>query len=181
MKEVEVKAKVENLEELEKRLVDLGCEFSDSLLEEDMIFTNLKGDYAEFRTDVNFIRIRKRGDKITLTLKRPLTNEQDCIEKESEINNPKEVADMLELMDHKKALELKKRRKKTKYKGLEICLDSIEELGDFVEVEKLTNDEDSEKIQKELFDFLKSLGIDEKERVIRGYDTMVYLKREGRE
>jgi hypothetical protein len=37
-------------------------------------------------------------------------------------------------------------------------------------------DEDGGKVQKELFDFLKKLGVSEENRILVGYDTMIWQK-----
>ena len=54
-----------------------------------------------------------------------------------------------------------------------ICLDKVEGLGEFIEVEKITEQDDSIQTQKKLFDFLKSLGISEEDQVFKGYDTLI--------
>jgi len=54
-----------------------------------------------------------------------------------------------------------------------ICLDEVEGLGSFIEVEK-TSAEDGEAIQEELFNFLESLGVKREDRVFKGYDTLKY-------
>lgn len=180
MKEVEVKAKVKNLKELEEKLVRLGCKFGEVLNDKNKIFVSTDRDFAEFQTDANFVRIRNRNGKIILTLKRPLSNELDCIEKEVIINDAEEMQGILELSGYHFVIEYSGKRRKTKYQDMTICLDELEELGSFVEVEKMTEEEDSGQVQKELFEFLKTLGVKEEDRVTRGYDTLCYLKREGR-
>jgi len=177
MKEVEVKAKVSDFGPIERKLVDLGCEISEIMTDKDKVFVNTDDDFAELKVgnSTNFVRIRDRDGLITLTLKRPLTGELDCIEKEIEISDARVMEEMLELFGYHKAVEFSKKRRKSKYKSYEICLDEFEEMGNFIEVEEMTEKEDSGAVQKELFEFLKSLGIDEKDRVANGYDTLIYL------
>ena len=68
-------------------------------------------------------------------------------------------------------------RKKAKYNDMEICIDAVEQLGSFIEVEKLSEG-DSLQIQEQLFTFLESLGVTKEDQVIKGYDTLMweYLK-----
>jgi adenylate cyclase class IV len=54
-------------------------------------------------------------------------------------------------------------------------LDEVDGLGSYIEVEKMS-DEDGEKIQNELFDFLQILGVSKEDRVLKGYDTLMWLK-----
>jgi len=62
-----------------------------------------------------------------------------------------------------------------KFKEYEICLDRVEKLGDFVEIEKMTEDSaDPKEVRKELFDVMKQFGFSEKDEETRGYDTQIY-------
>ena len=38
------------------------------------------------------------------------------------------------------------------------------------------SEEDGEKVQNELFNFLKTLGIKDEDRILIGYDSMMWLK-----
>ena len=82
-------------------------------------------------------------------------------------------------MGYHKVVEVHKVRRKTNYNDWEICLDEVDGLGSFVEAEKLGEDGEAEAIQKELFDFLKTLGVKEEDQMTRGYDTLVYLQGKG--
>lgn len=175
-KEIEVKAKVEDFIQLLEKLSGLGCQFSESVRQEDKIFTNFPdNEFAKFKPGINFLRIRKSGGKILFTLKQSLVNELEGIEKEVEVNDAKELEEILELMGYHEAVQVTKMRRKAKYKDYEICLDDVEGLGSFVELEKIT-DEDSEKVQSEMMDFLLGLGVEAEDRILNGYDTLVWLK-----
>ena len=67
-----------------------------------------------------------------------------------------------------------KTRCKGKYNDWEVCIDEVPGLGDFIEVEKLTEDGDSEAIQKSLFEFLQTLGVTEADREHFGYDVIMW-------
>jgi predicted adenylyl cyclase CyaB len=86
---------------------------------------------------------------------------------------------MLELMGYRKEVDFTKERRKTKYNKYNICLDTVPELGEYMEVETLLDEGDSEKHQLEMFEFVKTLGITDKDRTEHGYDTLVYLNRKG--
>jgi adenylate cyclase, class 2 len=174
-KEIEVKAKVEDLNILKKKLEELGCVFSLPTEQKDTIFVNFDSDFTAFMPGTNLLRIRETNSKIIFTLKQPQSNELDCIEKEIEVSDKEQLKDILELMGFHEAIQVHKIRTKTKFNELEICLDEVKELGTFVEVEKIT-DGDGETVQNELLNFLESLGVSRENRVTRGYDTLVYLK-----
>ena len=67
------------------------------------------------------------------------------------------MRDILGLLGFEKIVEVHKTRRKMKYNDYEICVDDVHGMGNFIEVEKFS-DEPGEKIQSELFNF-KGLGI----------------------
>ncbi len=176
-KEIEVKAKLRDRETIVNKLKELGCAFSEPVEQHDTIFVDDNyGPFAEFQPEKNLLRVRETKGKAFLTLKQPKSVQMDSIERETEVSDPKEAKEMLLLMGYHAAAQVHKTRTKSNYNGWEICLDEVEGLGSFIEAEKITEDVDAAPVLKELFDFLKSLGINEEDRVHDGYDTLVYLK-----
>ena len=176
-KEIEVKARVADLTELTRKLEALGISLSEPIIQNDETFTDENyGDYDKFQPGKNVLRIRENNGKFIFTLKQPQSNELDCLEREIEITDPKEFREALLLMGYKPAVEIHKVRRKAKYKDYEICLDEVKGLGSFAEVEKITDDENADEVQNELFEFLESFGVKREDRVTNGYDTLIYLK-----
>lgn len=175
MKEVEVKAIINDYEVVKKRLEDLGCEFSEIIKQEDKIFLHKEKDLSKTKEGNVTLRIRKTENKNILTMKKQMGNELDNIEKETEIEKPEEMAEIIKTLDFRETVRVSKERIKTKYNGTEICIDKVKDLGNFIEVEKMT-EKDSETTQEELFKFLESLGVKKEEQVFKGYDTMRYEK-----
>lgn len=176
MKEIEVKAHLKNREQVMDNLRALGCQFSDPISQNDKIFFPLGFELGKnVKRGINVLRIRKTNDQIIFTLKQSQSNELACIEKELLIDNDKEMEEIFKLLGFYEAVKVNKMRLKCKYKNYEVCVDKVEGLGDFIEVESIT-DEDEEKVQKELFDFLQSLGISPSDREMHGYDTLMYNK-----
>jgi len=173
MNEIEVKAKAGNINKIRKHLESLGCKFSDVMKQDDVIFTKPEVDFLNSKKGDVFLRIREQNGKNLLTLKQQNQNELDNIEKELEICDNAMMAEIMGIIGFREVVKVSKKRIKTKYGNLEICLDQVESLGDFIEVEKIS-DENSENVQNELFDFLKSLGVKESDQVLVGYDTMIY-------
>lgn len=128
------------------------------------------------RTKAPALRIREQGKKIIFTYKIPVSNNLDKLEFESGIDNPEAMAHICEQLGFVLHVRVNKVRRKGRYKDYEICLDEVEGLGSFIEVEKMS-DKDGEEIQKELWEFLKSLGIEEKDRERYGYDILLEQKR----
>jgi adenylate cyclase class 2 len=176
-KEIEVKARVRNKELLLTKLGKVGCVFGKEIVQEDAIFMEkeLKGDHRK-AMGRNVLRIRQQDGKNIFTLKRAEKDELVAIEKEFTFDNVDEMRGVLDLLGFKESVRVKKTRKKCKYGNLEICLDKVEGLGNFIEIEKIT-DEEPVQVQEELMNFLKSLGVQESDRVFIGYDRMMYNKK----
>lgn len=173
-----MKARVgNNIEEIKTKLLALGCVLSDPIIQNDVTFVDGNyGQYEKFQPGKNVLRIRESNGKFLFTLKQPQSNELDAIERETEVKDPEEFKEALLLMGYKPVVEIHKTRVKTNFGDYEICIDEVEKLGSFIEVEKITDNENAELVQKELFDFLTSLGVDPQNRVLHGYDTLIYLQ-----
>jgi len=178
MKEIEVKAKISNKTEIVDKLTSLGFLFSKPITQHDFIFLhNTISSYNDITSGTNVLRIRKQEGKIKFTLKKAVENELSCIEHEIVLNNAEQMRKILGYLHYDCLVEVKKTRQKANQNGISICVDHVEELGTFIEVEKMTHDTDLENVQEELFIFLESLGIKREDRVHQGYDTMIYYKK----
>lgn len=178
MKEVEVKARLRDKEKIIDNLKEIGCVFKESCTQEDRVYVRNIGSPTDYLSNDVFLRIRvKNSNKIFFaTKKRGVNNLDAAVEHEFEINSKKDMEYAIFLMGYKEALRVNKIRTVTHYSDSEICIDEVKELGNFIEMEKLTEEGDSEIIQEELFKFLESVGIDRKDRVTSGYDILILEK-----
>jgi len=179
MKEIEIKARLRDKAAVVRKLKTLGCVFDKSITQEDTVYAENVGSLKAFNTNKIFLRLRvKNGTKIFFTLKKPMANYLDAIEHEVEVSSRDEMEKALFLMGYKEAERVKKVRETTRYNGCAICVDEVEDLGSFIEMEKLAEGGDSVKIQEELFKFFLSLGISPEDRVWSGYDILMMEKSE---
>ena len=180
MKEVEVKAVLRDPQAVIQKLQSMGCEISRPKSQKDIKFLPNGMPDDQIKTGTHVLRMRDQDGKHIFTLKQTQANELDCVEKETVVEKPGEVIGMLGIMGYREVLRISKVRRTCKYRGLEICIDNVEGLGDFIEVESMTEELDGEKVQGQLFEFLKTLGVGDKDRVVNGYDTLLYMKAQGR-
>jgi predicted adenylyl cyclase CyaB len=181
MYEVEVKAKLRNRQTVIKKLKSFGCRFSEELHQVDHVFIPEGIIFPpKAGSGVGVLRVRKQNQKYFFTLKISQSSRQDSIEREMEIKDGEMMVEIIKLMKYYEAPTVDKKRIKTKYKGMEIVLDKVKHLGEFIEAEKIVKHKDHEarkKVQEELFDFLETLGITKEDRVIDGkYDIMLWEK-----
>ena len=144
MKEIEVKAYLKNEEQIIEKLKALGCILSESIRQIDTVYTRIPAKTVDeyFKND-HFVRIREKSDgKFILTVKRPLSKEiQAKIEHETEVKNIKELEQALFLMGYNIANKIIKVRRITNYKEFEICIDEVENMGSFIEIEKMSEED----------------------------------------
>src|SRR3989338_10870563 len=178
MYEVEVKAYLRDREAVIKKLQDLGCKFGGELHQVDYVFIPQGASYPDFPLGTPALRLRKQNDIYFLTLKIPQSSYQDCIEKEVDIQNGGKMLEILKLIGWKSIPTVEKKRIKTNYKDMEIVLDIVDHLGEFIEVEKVVtheSHEDRKKVQEELFSFLETIDVPKEDVVVDGkYDMMLF-------
>lgn len=178
MQEIEIKLRVKDLDELESKLKQQGCVLSKPIIQEDVIYGHgsFKNYFGHSKEGDIAIRIRREDGVPKITLKQQRSHEMDNTEYETEVKDGEVMRNILLLLGWEPALEVKKTRKKGRLGEYEVCLDKVEGLGSFMELEKMTDDEnaDAEEIRKELFEALKPFGLSEKDEETRGYDTQLY-------
>lgn len=181
LKEIEVKARIKTKPLLLKKLKELGIKLSKPITQKDTVFLPLGISYEDIKSGTVALRIREQKDKTLFTLKQRQEVELSAIEKELEIGDKNQLQDIIKILGFYEWVKISKTRLKSKYGEYEICIDSVEGLGDFIEVEKISK-ENGLAVQEELFLFLESLGVKREDRERKGYDTLIhYLNNSVRE
>ena len=100
MREIEIKLRVNNLEELEKKLTSSGCKLSQEIRQEDMVY-NHKDDTTDFDGAYEghvALRLRVEEGMAKFTLKQQQTYEMDNLEYETVVEKPEELKQILLLI-----------------------------------------------------------------------------------
>uniref|UniRef100_A0A7C4W2S0 Class IV adenylate cyclase n=1 Tax=Geoglobus ahangari TaxID=113653 RepID=A0A7C4W2S0_9EURY len=159
--EVEAKFKVDNLSEIEERMGN--AEFVIEKVEEDAYFNHPCRDFREtdealrIRRDIEGIKITYKGKKIDPETK---TREEIKIK----VDDFDKAFKLFEKLGFTLAGWVKKKRKIYRYGEALICLDHIEDLGSFVEIE--IESDDVEKAKEKIFEIAEKLGLS-REKIIR--------------
>ena len=119
-REIEVKVRVDNLQGVSAKLIELGCVMSEEVRQEDTIYINYDRPFDQFVDTDPFIRIRNTAGKHICTFK--MGPELNYIEREFAFDKEDQLSDMLGFLGFKVAIQLTKVRSKTKYKDYEVCL-----------------------------------------------------------
>ena len=138
MYEVEVKALLKDRAMVIKKLEEMGCYFGSELHQVDSIFIP-NGVSFPPPLSVPVLRVRKQNDKYFFTLKISQSNRQDCIEHELEISDGDKMLEIMSLINYKKVPTVDKKQIKTKHKDIEIVIDIVDGLGEFIEVERIVD------------------------------------------
>lgn len=174
MQEIEIKFKIDNREELTKKLLDLGCNFDKERIQKDTIFVH-DLNHVESKEGSIFVRIREQNEKKILTLKKQSKVVMQNKEIEFEVSDTEKARDFLETLGMTEWVTVEKSRIETSYKKYNFCIDHVKRLGDFVEIEILSEEENkTEEFEKEILSLAESLNIDTNNRVNNFYDNMIH-------
>ena len=171
MYEIEAKLKVDSLQEVERKLAELGARFLAEQLQINSHFDDANGTFA--KTD-RCLRLRRqkddKGERFFLTYKG--AKEKSSFKKrqeiEVEIKDVDSVEKLLSTLGYEKALVVEKTRRVWQLDDCEVALDHLPLLGDFVEIEGL----DEEKIAS----VQKNLGLSNLPHISKGYAALVKAK-----
>ena len=180
MREIEIKLRVKDFTDLENRLVERGCILSEPISQHDVIYSEggSTEEWKHSKEGDKVVRIRHMKDSAELTLKIQRSRDGDALEYETEVKDPDTMHQILSAFGYKPEIEVKKVRRQGKLGEYSICLDRVEELGTFMELEKLTDDSaDPGVVREELFKVLESLGLSRADEETRGYDSQMYQLR----
>lgn len=159
MLEIELKARVTDLEKIRERLL-LGKALSEGEIEErDVYFNAPHRDFAE--TD-EALRLRYHGGSCTLTYKGPKLAQYN-LKARTELNCGIESGNLmekvLESLGFVRVAEVRKSREYFHYRGALISLDRVEGLGSFIEIE-VTGDAGDEDPSARIGALAEELGVD---------------------
>jgi adenylate cyclase class 2 len=166
-----------DFEAAKSRLAALGCHWSKPALQRDTIFFRAEDDPITPKVGKIVMRIREEGGFITLTAKRHVTSELDCLEEEVHVEDAGATSRLLLLLGFVQTLAIVKLRQRATGFGFNFCLDRVEGLGDFLEIESLSSETTAEAPFRRLEDLLTTLALSDSERVEMGYDTLVLVAR----
>ncbi len=182
MREIEIKVRIADRQSIIDAITQRGTAVSAPVMQHDRVYgvPGVSGGeeqgqpWLRIRTETRPAETKDQITKHYFTLKKSITSQLDSIEHETEIADPAELAKIIQHLNFVPYSDLTKSRQKARIGEIEICIDHIDELGDFVEAEKLTpEDADYETVIAELWELLESLGAEKANQVTDGYDVLM--------
>ena len=173
--EIEAKAYTKHLKEIEKKILSMGAKMT---WQGEQIDTYYKHPIRDFAATDEALRVREEEGKATLTYKGP---KLDTLSKTREelkvrVEDAHVTKNLLEKLGFKEAGMVRKHRMKFFLSEFKVCLDKVENLGEFVEVEASLHSEDSDEgvaaLREGVLKTLDLLGLKDRER--RSYLELLY-------
>lgn len=174
MIEVEVKAKIENFDDMKKKLENLGAIKSKKEFQEDIYFNSPIVDFANTDEALR-IRTTEENEKnnIFITYKGPKIDSKSKTREEIEIKieDSEKCSKIFQHLGFTKVRAVRKNRQYYTYKNFEISLDDVEGLEPYMEIEiSLEDGNDYSEAQEKIFELFSKLGITD------GFERTSYLE-----
>jgi adenylate cyclase class 2 len=166
--EVEVRFRLEEPAPAIRRLRGAGVRFAKPQVQDDQAYAPAEWDYSQSRIGITFARLRTEAGRNLFTVKRPVTDVRTCIEHECFVSDREAMHQAIVLMGFVPTIRIAKSRAMAQRGSFTFCLDRVEHLGWFLEVERLASaTEDAQGARLEIETLLAGFGVD----AVRCYDT----------
>jgi len=172
MREIELKFKVDDMNDLLAKLRDMDCEVSEILSQNDTIYVSDLAHVESVEGSI-WLRVRKENEKVELNLKKQSARIQESKEIEFEVSSYEKANQLLETLGYQKWVVVNKKRRYSKYLNYNLCIDEVERLGSFLEIELLVDEEDKKDYISDLLEIAKTFELTEDNIVNSHYDTMI--------
>ncbi len=172
MREIELKFKVEDMNDLLAKLRDMDCEVSEILSQNDTIYVSDLNHVESVEGSI-WLRVRKENEKVELNLKKQSAKIQESKEIEFEVSSYEKANQLLETLGYQKWVVVNKKRRYSHYLNYNLCIDEVERLGSFLEIELLVDEEDKKDYISDLLEIAKTFELTEDNIVNSHYDTMI--------
>jgi len=175
MREIEIKARLHDPKLVWEELDRLGIEPSATIVQRDLIFVAKPFRLRDINASVSpVVRIREEATGCTLTVKRDRTDQLDSIEYEVTVSDRDATGSILDALGYHRVLEIVKRRRKFKLQEYSVCVDDVDRLGAFIEVEALvTEGAHVQNIRDAMWQLLSPFNVKQDDQVNRGYDRLL--------
>ena len=179
--EIEAKFPLYNKKETLSKLKKLGQTTEENNYQKDIYYTPAHENFLEKKPISEWLRIRNTKEEKTINYKNwsnhDSNNKISCKEIEVGIDDYNGMLEMLNALDFKQVIVVEKTRNSFEYNNFIISIDSIENLGDFIELEFKTNLYDNEdESMNYIMHTIEELNIKVGKQIFAGYPQLVMEK-----
>lgn len=174
MREIETKYRVRDLDTLVAALEVAGVKPGEAVLQDDQAYACAGWEASMGKVGYTFARLRTlNGEAHVFTTKTPLANSMECVEFETTIANREQMHGAIMAMGFEPTVRIVKHRRTGESGRIGVCVDLVEGLGAFLELELVVDDDrDGPAAQRELDEWARGLGV-ELERTGDTYDILM--------
>jgi adenylate cyclase, class 2 len=178
--EVEARFRLECGLAVSSQLCAQGVTLSAPMRQDDQAYAPVGWEYGDDRIDVSFARLRTEDDRHLFTVKRPISDVRTCVEHECHVSDREAMHGAILLMGYRPTVRIVKTRRTALLDDrIAICLDDVEGVGMFIELEALASEsDDHDSLRAELEAIVSRLGI-AAEQCADTYDALVYTAAEA--
>ncbi len=170
--EVEVKYRVCDLETLLAALERRGVALSPAVRQEDQAYAPVGWVDGQPRIGVTFARLRVQDGVCLFTTKTPVDNVLACLEYETVVADREQMHHALLAIGYRPTVQVAKTRRVGRMDGYALCVDQVDGVGAFLEVEAMTAmTDDMAAVQAQLASWVSGLG-PPLERIGATYDQL---------
>lgn len=183
MIEVEVKIPLKDIKDTEQRLINAGFSQVSMIRERDIYFTS---EFHDFKALDEAMRIRTiedcywGGQTSVITFKGAKLDKISMSrpEYETSVGDDKTAIHILESIGFKSVPAVDKLRKILKRDNIEACLDTVTNLGDFLELEIMAYEDQKDTALETIYSLMTELGFSENDTVTNSYLSMLCNERD---
>lgn len=173
MQEIEVKYRISRPAALLRALAARQVSLSTPVRQDDQAYAEHGWTYDMSKIGRSFARLRTQSGRHLFTLKVPLANQLACIEHETEVANREQMHEAVLRMGYYPTVRIVKTRRTARIDDMALCVDDVDGLGTFLELEKVVPRDDSgEETQRYLSRFVEGL-VDAADRIHETYDSLI--------
>jgi adenylate cyclase, class 2 len=179
--EIELKLPLRNGKQVEAFL-NKKAEVAYTSFQHDMYYNAPHRDFLQDTNNVNeWFRIRLAEGKAQINYKDWLPHDTKakthCKEFEANVDSYEQLRQILDALNFSKLIDVKKTRKAWNYADVEVSIDLVEGLGEYIELEYKGRQTDVQLARDHLFKVLGELGAKTGELDRRGYPYLLLQKR----
>jgi len=156
--------------------------FAGKTAQSDEYFTPAHRNFAAPSNPFEWMSLRRRAGKALLNYKHFHPEGADafthCDEFETVVERHEQLQKILSALDMRSLVTVEKERESYQYKDkFEIALDTVRELGSYMEIEAIKDLGSVEETREKILSFAKDLGMDVSQKETRGYPFMLMKKK----
>jgi len=175
--EIEIKAKVKDLKVIHRRLIRLGAKSKKKVHQIDKYYSLYKRPLTKRKGSI--VRVRHNvNEKRTFFEFDWALNDFAAHEIEVEVNNYNNIQTILKKMKAKVEYTIDKKREYFRKGQLEIVLDRVKGLGNFMEIE--IQGQDTKLNRRKIYNLFEKLGVDKKDFLLSDRYCSLIQKKKGK-